>query len=101
MLAGCQGVIQGNWHMVEAIPNREVFSIDNVTFRPDGTYSATTTVEGMTTDEKGTYDFNGVKLKLRPQAGGQRTYPAMVKVDRLEITSGKRHVVLRKGAKGG
>ncbi|MCK4341986.1 MAG: lipocalin family protein [Phycisphaerae bacterium] len=100
LLGGCKGAIAGEWHLVKAVPNREVFSIDNATFSRDGTFSATTTIEGLTTDEKGTYDFNGWQLKLRPQAGGQRTYSTTRKVDRLEIRDGKRTVVLKKGKKG-
>jgi hypothetical protein len=101
LLAGCRGAIVGDWHLVEAVPNREVFAIDGASFRRDGTFSATTTIEGLTASERGTYDFNGIKLKLRPQAGGQRTYSAMLKLNRLEIMDGKRRVVLQKGAKGG
>ncbi len=101
LLGGCRGAIVGDWHLVEAVPNREVFSIDNASFRKDGTFSATTTIEGLTTSERGTFDFNGIKLKLRPQAGGQRTYSATLKLNRLELLDGKRRVVLQKGAKGG
>ncbi len=100
-LTGCQGAIVGNWRLTDAVPNRQVFSIDNATFRGDGTYSATTTIEGVTNSEKGSYDFNGFKLRLQPQAGGQRSYTASLKLDRLEITDGKRHAVLQKGKKGG
>lgn len=99
LLGGCRGSIVGDWHLVEALPNRDVFSMDRVSFRQDGTFSATTTIEGLTTDEKGTYDFNGFKLCLRPQAGGQRAWPAMLKFDRLEITNGQRRVTLAKGAR--
>jgi hypothetical protein len=101
LLVGCQGAIVGDWRLTDAVPNRQVFSIDNATFRGDGTYSATTTIEGVTNNEKGTYDFNGFKLLLRPQAGGQRSYTASLKLDRLELTAGKRHAVLQKGKKGG
>ncbi len=100
LLGGCRGAIAGDWRLVEAVPNREVFSLDNVSFHHDGTFSATSTIEGLTTAERGTYDFNGMKLKLRPQAGGQRTYSATLKLNRLEILDGKRRVVLQKGAKG-
>jgi len=101
LLGGCRSALVGDWHLVEAVPSREVFSIDNASFRADGTFSATSTIEGLTANERGTYDFNGVKLKLRPQAGGQRTYSATLKLNRLELLDGKRRVVLAKGAKGG
>ena len=96
-LVGCQGAIRGDWHLVEAKPNRQTFSIDNATFRPDGTYAATTTIEGVTNSEKGTYDFDGFKLQLRPQAGGQRTYQVQLEPGRLRIGDPKRHAVLEKG----
>jgi len=100
LLAGCQGALVGDWHLREAVPNRQVFSIDQATFRSDGTYSATTTLEGVTTHEEGTYEFDGFRLKLRPRAGGQRTYTASLKLDQLEIGDAKRHAVLAKGTKG-
>jgi hypothetical protein len=100
LLGGCQAAIHGDWHMVEVAPNRQVFCIDNATFRPDGTYSATTTLEGVTADEKGTYEFTGFKLMLRPAGGGQRTYTAQATPSRITLTSDKRKVVLEKGKKG-
>lgn len=95
-LSGCQGAVVGNWYLAEAVPNREVLSLDDVSFRKDGSFTATTTIEGLTTQEAGTYVFNGWQLKLRPNAGGQRTYSAVLKGKRLEITSGRRKVVLKK-----
>jgi hypothetical protein len=100
LLSGCGGAIVGDWYLVEANPNRQVFGIDNASFRSDGTFSAAMTIEGLTTEEKGTYDFNGFKLKLRPKAGGQRTYLANVQPGRLEIANGQRKVVLKKGRRG-
>jgi len=99
-LTGCSGALIGDWHLVEAIPNRETFSLDNVTFRRDGTFSAVTTVEGLTNNEQGEYDFNGWKLRLRPRAGGQRSYSAWLKATRLELRDGQRKVVLQKGKRG-
>jgi hypothetical protein len=100
LLAGCQGAILGDWRLIDAIPNRQVFAIDNASFQRDGTYKAMTTIDGKTTDDAGTYDFDGFKLHLRPKAGGQRTYTVQVHLDRLEILDGKRHAVLQKGKKG-
>jgi len=95
-LSGCHNAIVGHWTLVEAEPNREVFSIDNAEFRSDGTFTATTTIEGLTSTEKGTYSFNGFKLKLQPQAGGQRAYLANVKFGELRIAEGERKVTLNK-----
>ena len=101
LLSGCGGAIVGDWHMVEAVPNRDVFSIDHASFRRDGTFSAVTTIEGLTTKETGTYKFTGFKLKLRLDAGGQRTYSTRLRLNRLEIVDHDRKVVLKKGKRGG
>ena len=100
VLAGCQGAIQGDWYLAEATPNRQVFSIDKASFRADGTYSATTTIEGVTNNEKGTYEFSGFKLTLLPQAGGQRSYTASMQPGQLQLATGNRRIVLKKGTKG-
>ncbi len=99
-LFGCQAAIQGDWHLVQAIPNRQTFALDNVSFRPDNTFSATTTVEGVTNQEEGTYELDGMKLKLQPRSGGLRTYTLSIEPGRLNLIHGKRKVVLEKGKKG-
>jgi hypothetical protein len=96
-MVGCEGALTGHWRVVEVVPSKEVFSIDDATFHRDGTFTATTTVEGKTTHETGKFSFNGIKLTLQPQAGGRRTYSAMLKMGRLEVVDGKRKVVLKKG----
>ena len=100
LLVGCQGAIRGEWYLVEAKPNRQTFSMDQATFRPDGTYSATMTIEGVTTAEKGSYDFDGFKLQLRPQAGGQRTYQVQMQLDQMRVGDSKRNALLQKGKRG-
>lgn len=100
-LTGCQGSLHGDWHFVSAQPNRETFSLDNVAFRPDGTYSALTCFDGRVQQENGTWDFSMGKLRLRPQGGGARGLTATVTLDRLELRRGKDLAVLRKGKRGG
>lgn len=97
VLTGCSGALRGDWHMVEAIPNKDVFSVDEVSFARDGGFSATSTIDGKTLREVGTYKFNGFKLILHPQAGGRREYQAVVRLRTLEIIDGKRKVILKKG----
>jgi hypothetical protein len=97
---GCASTIVGDWVMVEAVPNRQVFSISQASFKSDKTFSATTTIDGITTADKGTYFYDGFKLKLRPQSGGQRAYNVQFSFDRLQLADGNRKVVLRKGQKG-
>ena len=98
LLTGCGGSIAGHWHMVDAVPNKEVFSIDDATFARDGNYTATTTLEGKTTKETGTYRFSGFKIIFQPQAGGRRAYNATRKLGggRLVIFDTDRRVVLEK-----
>ena len=98
-LAGCGGGIVGDWHMVQTVPNKDVFAIDEAQFHRDGSFAATITIEGKTAREIGSYHFNGFKLTLRPHAGGQRSYNAMVKLSKLEISDSGRKVVLKKGKK--
>ncbi len=97
LLSGCRGALSGDWHMIEAMPNKEVFSLDEVSFARDGGFSATSTIDGRTIREIGTYEFNGFKLTLHPQAGGRRQYQAVLKFRTLEIIDGKRKVILKKG----
>jgi hypothetical protein len=98
-LAGCGGTIVGDWHMVQTVPNEDIFAIDDAHFHRDGSFAAMITIEGRTAREVGSYHFNGFKLTLRPQAGGQRRYDAMVKLGKLEISGSGRKVVLKKGKK--
>jgi hypothetical protein len=98
-LAGCGGAIVGDWQMVQAEPSKEVFAIDDAHFHRDGSFAASITIEGKTAREVGTYKFSGFKLTLRPHAGGQRSYDAMIKLGKLEITDSDRKVVLKKGKK--
>ena len=100
LLAGCQGAVIGDWYLVQAKPNRQTFSIDHATFRRDATYAAIVTIEGVTNDEKGTYDFDGMKLRLRPQGGGQRSYTVQLLPGQLQVGDSRRHVLLQKGNRG-
>lgn len=94
--AGCGGALVGTWRMVSASPSKEVFAIDDATFSRDGGFRATCTIDGKTFDEVGTYSFDGFKLRLRPQAGGQRVYTATRTFSKLEIVNGESRVVLKK-----
>ncbi len=95
-LTGCSGALAGNWKMVKCVPNREVFAIEQASFKRDGTYAARLTLEGQQSDSSGTYSFSGSKLTLRPSGGGQFSWSAFLRLHRLEITNGKRQVILEK-----
>lgn len=96
---GCGGALAGDWHMSKAIPSKEVFAIDDAHFDRDGTFTATVTIEGKTAREKGSYYFNGFKLVMRPQAGGERRYNAVLKMRTFEVIDGDRKVILKKSGK--
>jgi hypothetical protein len=100
LLTGCQGAIQGRWHLEEAIPNKQTFALDNVSFNADGTYSATLTRDGVTRQETGEYEFNGFNIRLRPKGGGQHKYTAQLAPGRLMLLSGSKKAVLRSGSRG-
>jgi hypothetical protein len=97
LLTGCGGAIAGDWHMIKAIPSKEVFAIDDVHFDREGGFAATVTIEGKTAREEGTYEFNGFQLTMRPQAGGQRRYNAVLKGRTFEVIDDDRRVILKKG----
>ena len=99
-LAGCQGAVLGDWYLVAAKPNKQTFSIDNATFRRDATYAATVTIEGVTNNEQGEYDFDGMKLRMWPQGGGQRSYTVQLLPGQLQVGDSRRHVILQKGKRG-
>lgn len=94
LLPGCGGALAGDWKMIKCVPNRELFAIDSASFRRDGSYSANLTLEGKQADSSGTYSFNGSKITLRPAGGGQHAWSAFLRLNQLEITSGKRQVTL-------
>ncbi|MBU0638783.1 MAG: lipocalin family protein [Planctomycetes bacterium] len=96
-LSGCGGTLVGHWHLVQSIPNRDVFAVDDAIFNRDGSFSATTTVEGKTLFEVGTYDFSGFMLTLRPQAGGQRRFTATLKINTLQLSHAGNKAILKKG----
>ncbi len=95
---GCaSSTLAGNWNLVRATPNREMFSIDDVTFTRDGRFTGATTIDGRTTAEEGTYFFNGFKIVFRPIGGGQREFNATLQVNTLRIIDAqKRQVVLKR-----
>jgi len=94
---GCGGAIHGHWMLTKSVPNKDVFAIDDAYFARDGGFVATVTIEGRTARERGTYEFNGFKLIMRPSAGGQRRYNAMVKPGHvLELLDGQRKAWLRR-----
>lgn len=96
---GCGGAIVGEWEMVRCVPNRDVFCVDEANFGRDGTYQATVTIEGREARQAGSYVYNGFQLTLRPNAGGQRRFNTVLRMNRLEILHGEARAILRKAGK--
>ena len=97
--AGCSPSVRGHWKLDKALPNRDVFAIDDAHFASDGTYTATVTIEGKTNRQQGEYQFSGFKLTLRPHGGGQHRWNALVQLGTLEIFEGERKAYLKKTRK--
>lgn len=99
LLSGCGRAIVGKWDMVSAKPNREFLAIDDATFGSDGRYEATVTLDGHTARQAGHYTFDGFKLMLRPDDGGQKRFDALLKMNTLELTRDQRQVILQRAGK--
>ncbi len=95
-ITGCSGAVVGRWRLVEVAPSRELFAIERAEFRRDGSFTASSTIDGKKLEEGGRYEFTGFKLILRPSAGGVRKFDALLRLNRLEVTQGKRKVVLQR-----
>lgn len=93
---GCGVSVVGHWRLEKAIPNKEIFAIDDAHFSRDGSYRAVVTIEGKTANEEGQYKFNAFKLTLRPQGGGQHRWNAVERLGKLEVLDGERKAILRK-----
>lgn len=98
-LTGCGVAIRGHWSLERATPNKATFSVDDATFNGDGTFEATLTIDGRTARETGTYQYKFNKLYLRPAAGGQRKFTAVVELKKLKIINGEQYAYLRKTKK--
>lgn len=97
LLAGCRTAVTGDWYLEKAIPARQIFSMDDASFKKDGTFTAAVTLDGRTLKESGRYEFNGFKLTLLPKDGGQQAFDANMKLNaRMELTDKDRHCVLAK-----
>jgi hypothetical protein len=80
-LVGCNDTLKGSWTTKEVKPpeNAEKFTIGRITFeKADGKYmySSTASYGGAEEASKGTYSFDGFKLKLMTDTGKERVYDA-------------------------
>jgi hypothetical protein len=101
LLSGCSGAVVGRWQMAHTGLNRHVFAINKAEFKSDGTYAASATVEGVTSDETGDYEFDGFKLRMRPNRGGARVFDARIIGNELQLVDGKRKVVMVRAERAG
>jgi hypothetical protein len=78
LLAGCNAIVGGQWRSIEpAEVPPEVPRVRQITFQQDGQFSGRMTQQYRTTGVKGTYQFDGTQLILRPEGyavGDKFTY---------------------------
>ena len=75
-LAGCNSVLHGTWK-TEPVPQDAPFYIIEAQFKEDDTFKATARKGEDLINLRGTYDFDGFRLKLkRPGKTPDRVYGA-------------------------
>ena len=95
-VAGCNSALVGTWKS-DPPPKEEGFAIQQVTFRNDNTYAATAREGPQNVSFAGTYEFNGMQLKLKTPGKPDRAYGAMVVMGRtLELKKDNQKVTMKK-----
>ncbi len=70
---GCR--LSGTWHTSDFSPQPQRMHLDAITFSVDGRYTATDAADGRMATSTGGYSWNGLRLKLIDDGGGERAYP--------------------------
>ncbi|HUN82107.1 MAG TPA: hypothetical protein VMV81_11440 [Phycisphaerae bacterium] len=95
-VAGCNGALVGTWK-ADPMPKDDAFAIQQVTFKSDNTYTATAKEGDQSIRLAGTYDFNGMSLKLKTPGKPDHTYGAMVVMGKtLELKKDNKKVSMKK-----
>ena len=86
--SGCNVCIHGTWGTESVIPKEAAkeFKIATVTFKSDDTFTAVSQYGKEKKLSKGTYFYDGFKLKLRTDKGKERVYGCMKVWDKLDVT---------------
>lgn len=95
-VVGCNGALVGTWKS-DPMPKDEGFAIQQVTFKSDNTYTATAKEGEQNIRMAGTYEFNGMNLKLKTPGKPDRAYGAMVVMGKtLELKKDNKKVSMKK-----
>lgn len=95
-LSGCNAVLRGTWK-TDPIPEGEPFYIIEAQFKKDGTYVASAKKDGQNVALRGTYDFNGISLKLRSPGKPDRKYrAAYVLGGTLKLSTADKKLTMKK-----
>jgi len=94
---GCSKTIVGNWK-TDPEPQNEPFYITSATFKDDGSYSAVARSNSQMLPLKGTYEFDGMHLKLKTPGKPDRSYSAsyMMVGPTLKLTSDGKKITMKK-----
>ena len=99
MVVGCSGALVGTWKAEAPLKDANELSLNTVTFRNDGTYSAVGKKGDENMNLAGKYEFNGFNLKLKSPGKPEKTYGAtymMMGGGKLELKSGNSKQTLKK-----
>jgi hypothetical protein len=94
---GCSKQLVGNWK-TDPEPRDEPYYISSATFKDDGTYSAVAKHNNDITPLKGTYEFDGMHLKLKTPGKPDRQYGAtyMMMGPKLVLKADGKKVTMKK-----
>ena len=96
LIVGCNSALVGTWR-AEPVPKDVPFAIQSATFKDDNTFTAAALENNQSVRIAGTYDFNGVALKLKTPGKPERDYKATVIMFKtLELKKDDRKMTLKK-----
>jgi hypothetical protein len=95
-VVGCNSALVGSWEN-SSKPEGQPFYLHNVTFKSDGTYTASAKQGEENVRLAGTYEFDGFGLKLKQPGKPEKKYGATnVMGQKLELSDGKNKQTLIK-----
>jgi hypothetical protein len=95
-LVGCNAALVGTWK-TDPLPANEPFVIQSVTFKDDNTYQGSAKEGDQMVRLAGTYEFNGMNLKLKTPGKPDRQYGATVIMGKtLELKKDDKKVTMKK-----
>jgi len=97
LLSGCSSALVGTWK-ADAAPEDAGFYIKSATFKDNGDFVAAARKGDETVRLAGTYEFDGMTLRLKTPGKQERTYPAtyLMVPPTLRVTQDGQTVDLKK-----